>query len=189
MLVTSIPSSRDSRDGSPFGLARVTWVRLDDGFPDHPKVLSVGPRGCVIQIRAICYCSRFLTDGLISRAAYMLITADLAMEGGPDAMAESMVKAGLWERVVPDGWRVHDYLEYNPSRTQVEEARRLRSEAGKRGGMASGESRANRALEANRSRSVQPKANHIPSQRDGKSALRSTKRKVKSRKPGSFGRL
>jgi hypothetical protein len=40
---------------------------------------------------------------------------------------------GLWE-VVPDGYMVHDYLDYQPSKERVEATREARAEAGAKGG-------------------------------------------------------
>ena len=42
-----------------------TWVRLDDDFPQHPKVVQAGPLGFVMHVSGICYSNRYLTDGFI----------------------------------------------------------------------------------------------------------------------------
>ena len=47
----------------------MTWVRLDDGFAQHPKLLSVGALGVAMQVAALCYCNRYLTDGFVPAAA------------------------------------------------------------------------------------------------------------------------
>src|SRR4029453_3116326 len=47
------------------GSAVMSWVRLDDQYPDHPKVRALGPLGLALQTAAICYCGRYLTDGFL----------------------------------------------------------------------------------------------------------------------------
>jgi len=92
----------------------MVWARFDDQYPDHPKVIEAGPLAAWLNVCAICYSSRYLTDGFVP-AGQVRKLADLE-----DAMqlAERLVAAGLWERV-PGGFLVHDYLEYNPSREKV----------------------------------------------------------------------
>ena len=45
------------------------WVRLDDSFATNPKILTVGPLGMAMQVAAICYANRHLTDGVILRCS------------------------------------------------------------------------------------------------------------------------
>ena len=47
----------------------MSWAKLDDHFPDHPKVRALGVYGIALQTAAICYCARYLTDGLLSFSA------------------------------------------------------------------------------------------------------------------------
>ena len=89
----------------------MSWVKIDDAFPEHPKVVPLSDRAFRIHVRALCYCARNLTDGRVPRGAEQLLGCTLAQIG-------ELVTAGLWD-VRPDGWAVHDYLQYNPSREQV----------------------------------------------------------------------
>lgn len=99
----------------------MTWVRLDDGFADHPKVMSLGRDrlACIgVHVAALCYCARHLTDGLVP--------ASFAAQF-PDRLVDRLVWAGLWEEA--DGpygvkdFLIHDYLTYNPSRESIETER------------------------------------------------------------------
>jgi len=36
----------------------MAWVRLDDGFPDHPKALQAGPLACWLYVCGIAYANR-----------------------------------------------------------------------------------------------------------------------------------
>ena len=92
----------------------MVWARFDDQYPDHPKVIEAGPLAAWLNVCAICYASRYLTDGFIP-AGQIRKLADL---DNPMRLVEKLVEVGLWERS-EGGFRVHDYLEYNPSREKV----------------------------------------------------------------------
>jgi len=113
----------------------MTWVRIDDGFADHPKIIAAGPMALVAQVRALCYCSRHLTDGRISEEAVKTILSGLSVT------ADEMLQAKLWQKS-NSGYRVHDYLAYNPNRHDTLELRRKKAQAGRAGGQASALARA-----------------------------------------------
>lgn len=110
----------------------MTWVRLDDDFGNHPKLREAGPLGIAMQVVALCYCNKYLTDGFIPRSVIpsLLNLEGLAMRcwegelvgGGQNAdwslIVEDLIGAGLWHEV-DGGYQIHDYLEYQPSRAQV----------------------------------------------------------------------
>lgn len=96
----------------------MAWVRLDDGFPDHPKALQAGPLACWLYVCGIAYANRYLTDGFIpERQVRRLIDAKK-----PEALTEALVNAGLWE-TVEGGFQIHDYLDYQPSAEKIAESR------------------------------------------------------------------
>lgn len=92
----------------------MSWIKLDDQFPDHTKVMACGPAAGWLYVCGLCYCGRMLTDGFIPQGQVRKL-ADL---DNPLELAARLVEHGLWERV-KDGFLIHDYLEYNPSRQQV----------------------------------------------------------------------
>lgn len=112
----------------------MAWVKIDDQFPDHPKIAACGPLGMALQVAALCYSGRFLTDGFIpaSVAPRLMNLEGLA---NPEDVIQRLVNAGVWIPV-DGGFQIHDYLEYQPSRAQVEAVRKKRVEAGRRGGQA-----------------------------------------------------
>lgn len=98
----------------------MAWVRLDDHIDEHPKVAMLGDSAFALYITAIVYCNRNLTDGFIPR---MVGLGKLRYcSGDPLEVISEIVAAGLWE-VVQGGWRIHDFLDYQPSRAQVERSR------------------------------------------------------------------
>lgn len=99
------------------------WGRLDDTLYDHPKLdlIPVEDRLAAIGLwaRAISWCNRFLTDGLVPRDR-------IAKLDGTLDLADRLVVAGLFETAsdVPTGhFRVHDFLAFNDSREKVLERR------------------------------------------------------------------
>jgi hypothetical protein len=105
----------------------MAWVRLDDGFPDHPKALRAGPMACWLYVCSLAYANRYLTDGFIPERQAKRLT-DLKKT---DALIVALVDAELWEPV-EGGYQIHDYLDYQSSAEKVRSDRekvRLRVEA------------------------------------------------------------
>lgn len=102
----------------------MSWARLDDSFPEHPKVVDLTPEAFRLCITAICYSARNLTDGVLKQA--------WLRTNAPKKLATELAAAGLWDEH-PLGYVIHDYLEFNPSRDKVVAERAKRSAAGKRG--------------------------------------------------------
>jgi hypothetical protein len=124
----------------------MSWLRIDDAFVDHPKILKTrehAPLVIALQVRALAYASRQLTDGFVPTEALDGMTRDLdellrtenSNYLNPDRWAEKMVSAGLWEPT-KGGYLIHDYLEYNPSAREVRKTRKERALAGRKGGLA-----------------------------------------------------
>lgn len=106
----------------------MAWVRLDDQFPDHPKVLGLSDQAFRLHVTALCYCSAQLTDGrvtaLLTRRLTWFVTDS-------NAVTNELVTSGLWEQDGED-FIIHDYLEYNPSAKQVKAARKANADRQKR---------------------------------------------------------
>lgn len=99
----------------------MAWAKFDDQFTEHPKVVAAGPWAELLAMRAVIYCARYETDGHV-RATQL---ARLAV-GVPSVKRRvaSLVEQGLWtEDSEGDGWWVHDFLEYHPSREERETER------------------------------------------------------------------
>ena len=100
----------------------MSWVKLDDGFADHPKVLNAGPTAAWLYIEGLCYAARYLTDGAILDSS--LGGLGQLTRGRARKLADRLVEVGLWEKNGA-GYSIHDYLEYNPSRAQVLDDRQI----------------------------------------------------------------
>ena len=92
----------------------MSWVKLDDQFTDHPKVVKAGPMAAWLFVCGLAYCGRFLTDGTIPKEQVRRL-ADI---DDPMTHAAKLVSVGLWHET-SDGFQVNDYLEYNPAGDKV----------------------------------------------------------------------
>lgn len=121
----------------------MAWVRIEDDFYDNDKFEAVGCVGVALQLAALAYCNRNLTDGIVPRSKVeTLLTADgLAIWQDSEfdtnplpIVVDQMVEVGLLHEAghacsdcpqPPDQRKlvVHDYLRYQPSREQVERKR------------------------------------------------------------------
>jgi hypothetical protein len=115
----------------------VTWIKLDDAFDQHPKLVEVGPLAAWLYVRGLCYANRNLTDGRISRA----VARELAGRGPKgQRLVVALLAARLWETTT-EGYAIHDFLEYQPSRADVMKLRLTKADAGRLGGVRSGQAR------------------------------------------------
>lgn len=140
------------------------WTKIDDQYFFNPKVLAAGRDARDVHLASMVYSSGQLTDGFIPTNAVPLVGA-MAMVANVQECAAKLVDVGLWE-CVEGGYLVHDYLKYNPPSEQVRATREARAEAGRRGGLASAESRreadAETSDEANGQANAQANAEQNP---------------------------
>ena len=92
----------------------MSWIKLDDQFTDHPKVIAAGPLASWMYVCGLTYAGRYLTDGFIPAGQVRkLADVDNASE-----LAARLVEVGLWEPA-EDGYIIHDYHDYNPRADKV----------------------------------------------------------------------
>ena len=99
----------------------MSWFPLEETITDHPKILQAGHKGFALYVAGLCYASKHLTNGFIPMTAVSLLLPDLRAQVAK--VAAGLVNAGLWEET-SGGYQVHDYLDYQRSREQVEARRR-----------------------------------------------------------------
>jgi hypothetical protein len=117
----------------------MTWVRIDDRFPTHPKSIAAGPLARDLFVCGLAYCNLHLTDGIIHLSAISMLAPG---QRRPEIAAARLVEVGLWEKSEqPPGWRVHDYHDWNKTKDEVSEIIELKRVAGRLGGRKSGEAR------------------------------------------------
>lgn len=102
------------------------WVRLDDQFTDHPKIVAAGPLAAWLYIAGLCYCNRFLTNGFIpTEQVVRLAPHSESTENhlkSAHLLASKLCALRLWtpdDRKGIPGFTVHDFLRYQSSRAQI----------------------------------------------------------------------
>lgn len=113
----------------------MTWARIDDSFYTHRKIRRAWHRSQAsigLHAFAIAYAADHTTDGHVP--------PEFVMDQLPDdeqrkAAIEALIEAGLW-RQNGDGYYIHDFLDYNPSRADLTARReadreRKRKESGR----------------------------------------------------------
>ena len=110
----------------------MAWARIDDNFFNHPKVRKAGKDAIIFHMAALCYSNAFTTDGFIADVMLELI-ATQAFQRKANGLADRLVECGLWDSI-EGGYLIHDFLDYNYSRQQIDEIKSKRSDAGKQGG-------------------------------------------------------
>jgi len=119
----------------------MTWVKIDDGYADHPKHAEAGPLGQALWLAGLAYCNKNLTDGFIpwahaqrlvcwkylappddqGRRVEMTIGVTSGHHGEDvttEAVITLLIHSGLWEER-DGGYFVHDYPEYQPTKEEV----------------------------------------------------------------------
>ena len=120
----------------------MSWVKLDDKRAMNGKLRRAGLAARGLDEAAICWVAHQEDDGLISvDDVEMLATTHGCRKPGP--IIKALVAVGRWEEVTDlDGrvtaYSIKDFLEYNPSRAQLEAQRKQKQEAGRKGGVRSG---------------------------------------------------
>lgn len=98
----------------------MTWIKLDDGFPNNPKIVGLSDHSFRLYIAGLCYSGKYLTDGFIPEAV-------VAQFGDPTELLEK----GLWEETF-DGIQIGNYTEYQTPKAEVEKKREQSRERGER---------------------------------------------------------
>lgn len=91
------------------------WFKVDDQLHSHPKWRVLSKPARALWTTAGSWAAAQPDDGYIP--GFMLA----ALDGKPREAAE-LVSAGLWKPEV-EGWRFHDWLEFQPSAAQVKRGR------------------------------------------------------------------
>lgn len=102
----------------------MSWVKLDDQFFQHPRVVGLDKDAKLLYLASLTYCAAQLTDGIVPAGAVRLIAAMVDLDRSETAACvTALLTAGLWLHNPAGNYQIHDYLDYNPSGTQVKHER------------------------------------------------------------------
>lgn len=117
----------------------MSWVKIDDVAPEHPKLLAAGAGAVCLWLCALAYCNRQKAkDGFVPEAK-----VELLYPGIGRAEAERLCDVGLFEHI-DGGYLIHDYGVYQGGGHDPDLSSK-RSAAGRAGGKQSGEARRSKA--------------------------------------------
>lgn len=121
----------------------MTWTRFESRYPQSRKVKPLSDGAFRADVEGICWANEEGTDGQI-RADELELVGDGKRK--PKHAAE-LVRRGRWhastepacpsdqcphDGTAPDGWVIHDFHGYNPTRAEVERERAAKAERQKR---------------------------------------------------------
>jgi hypothetical protein len=92
------------------------WANFDDKFPRHPKVRRLSDAAFRLHVSGICHSAEWKLDGRIPADEI----PDLVPRFKPAHLAE-LANHGIWIDG-GDYYDIHDYLQWNRSRQQIEDA-------------------------------------------------------------------
>ena len=155
------------------------WVKIDDRFAEHPKLMAAGALAWGVWAEAMAYCNRNLTDGFIPVAVAeafggrwrtrvdgrvwqaFVHCGDEMVAVDAEFVASALVDAGLWHRV-DGGYQVHDYADYQPTKAQTVAAREQRQATSAAGGRAKAAKRAAEIMPHGRATADERQTNGMP---------------------------
>ena len=114
----------------------MSWVRVMTAIITHAKQneastgFACDPLG--LWLAGLCWAHQNKTDGRIPRHMLPVLRPTTRKAG---VAAAALVEVGLWEET-DDGWRIHDYLDYQQSSEEIREISEKRAAAGRKGGTA-----------------------------------------------------
>jgi len=92
------------------------WLRIDENAMEHPKITGLPDGAFRLWVQGLAYCQKFLTDGVIVDIGLRSLRAYSQKRKG------CLTDVGLWD-IIEAGVTVHDFLDWNDSREQVQSAR------------------------------------------------------------------
>lgn len=101
----------------------MAWFKVDDRLWSHPKWLGLPIEAKALWVSAGSYCAMHETDGEISRQTLAIVLPN----SRHTRAANALVEAGLWEQE-NDGYRFHEWAEYQPTKAQLDAERQATKE-------------------------------------------------------------
>ena len=92
------------------------WVRIDDGFYDHPGHASLDLEDWGLWLYALAWSNRNLTDGRLPCAVVRRMDPVGKATG-------ALIEAGRWIKQDDDWIEIHGFLDYQPSAEQIRSKR------------------------------------------------------------------
>lgn len=96
------------------------WLKIVVSVGKQQKFIEAGPIASWLWLTGLGYSREATTDGFIPRAVVSGLVPGLK---APAKFAARLVAVGLWQES-ESGYQIHDYLDWNPSKAEVEALRK-----------------------------------------------------------------
>lgn len=96
-------------------------MRVYDEFLEDETITNLSHQAYRLHMSALIYCSRNLTDGVVTAKAVKVLQAILGFQ--PRRYILELVDAGVWVAVDGTDFRIRNYLEFNPDAATVKRER------------------------------------------------------------------
>lgn len=93
-------------------------VEFENRTPENLKIAPLSDRAFRLWFNAACYCHRNSTDGKVPAVLILSLSRTASKR-----VVDELLQARLLEPLADRSYYVHDYLEHNPSRADIEAAR------------------------------------------------------------------
>lgn len=88
----------------------MAYLNLDDGFTEHRKVDALSDGAFRLHVSGLTYCARELTDGIVPGHRVRRLVPEYKA-----AQLKELTDSKMWLSH-PEGYEIHDYLDWNKSR-------------------------------------------------------------------------
>jgi hypothetical protein len=85
----------------------MSWLRIDDGFAQHPKIVQLTPKDRWTWLELLCYCARYRTGGRVPAGIAEVV------RGTTPAFLARCERLRLLEAAAGGDFLVHDWQIYN----------------------------------------------------------------------------
>lgn len=101
----------------------MAWIRLSDDYNDHPKFDNLSDGAFRLWHQAMGFCRKYKTDGLIPGSSVRQFKAFSVKRQRELVTPWKDGENPLWHAIDGFGVKVHDYLQWNPSKDEENERR------------------------------------------------------------------
>lgn len=142
----------------------MAWARFDDRYWMHPKLLEAGLEARGLDVAAICWSAGMSSDGFVPETALRQFGDSTRTRR---RAIGRLVAVGRWTHdEQKKGYWIHDFLDYNPSRAEVEKRRQAERDRKALGRRDQGRSRSGRITSERTPTGSVPDSARIPAGHD-----------------------
>lgn len=97
------------------------YITVANELFGHPKFKKLSPPARLYVLELWAHCNQYMTDGYVDRETF---------QARGKNVAEQMVETGWAYSLEDGGYAMHDYLEHQKSRVEIEQFKKKKRDAG-----------------------------------------------------------